>query len=155
MMLNSNLLLCISILYTAAPARASGVRASAAARASAGPAPARARALAGHDHAHPVCDEIYRSTVGRHAGRRGAAAVSGVPGERMAGLVEEVTWYLFGSSPYSPDIRSIHFTKKLLSTLRPGRILDRDGQRCCGIARHPVEIAAPGLRKAGQARTLA
>ena len=34
--------------------------AAAAARAG---APRPARALVGHDHDHPVCDEIYRSTV--------------------------------------------------------------------------------------------
>ncbi len=47
----------------------------------------------------PHADGIRRQGVvgpvglgGRDAGRRGAAAVSGVPGERMAGLVEEVTF---------------------------------------------------------------
>ena len=83
MILNSNLLLCISICLASSTARASGLsasdvarasarpataraselRASEAACASAGPATARARALAGHDHEHPVCDEEYRSTV--------------------------------------------------------------------------------------------
>ena len=38
---------------------------------------------------------------------------------------------------------------RLLSPLRPGRILRRDGQRCCGVARHIIEIAAPGVGQAG------
>ena len=80
--------LCI-MLAAAAPARASGVRATA------------RRALAGHDHDHPVCDDEYRSTVcpeacdADDAGRRGGAADPGAPGEQVAGLVEEVTLILW------------------------------------------------------------
>ena len=110
----------------------------------------RRRGLPRDAHA-PHADGIRRQGVvgpvglgGHDAGRRGGAADSGEPGEQVAGL-EEVTlvytpvplWFLpFGSFPILPTaIRRIHFTKQLLSTLRPCRILRRDGQRCCGIAR--------------------